>query len=416
MSDRSVFGPPATNIGAALTGAPMRRGPDVKEGVDGNWKCTQCSNINFGARQQCNRCSAEKPPEDVLQQRWDELSARRKPLPVEGVDGNWACTACTNVNWFSRDTCKKCAALRPPDEILEARKLELQLNPAAPPTKPTQDLVNWRCVGCANINWSQRLNCSRCGAGCPQSFRDVRTPPGMAFPPFSTDMLPSGMPAGPGVARAGAPAAYAAGLPVANAGLGGFGMHLYSETSGTAAVYAALEALRQRQGELEAQMAALQAALLPQVSSLSVALQQLQVHVLGLHAQVSAQLLASMGVHNPALPELHPAVPEIDPVAGGVGRAGGEAPPPPPPPPAACAPAEAPVGGVTADAGDGIGTRDESTPPCASAKRKAEREPDREEEASRARERELAVLPAPAPAPAPGQQPLESTRLEGVSI
>ena len=32
-------------------------------GVDGNWRCPQCQNINFGKRDRCNRCSCPKPPE-----------------------------------------------------------------------------------------------------------------------------------------------------------------------------------------------------------------------------------------------------------------------------------------------------------------------------------------------------------------
>ncbi len=52
---RGTFGPPANNIAEALTGGPIRRGLEVKEGVDGNWKCMQCGNINFGTREQCNR-------------------------------------------------------------------------------------------------------------------------------------------------------------------------------------------------------------------------------------------------------------------------------------------------------------------------------------------------------------------------
>ena len=32
-------------------------------GVDGNWRCPQCANINFGSREQCNRCRYPKPAE-----------------------------------------------------------------------------------------------------------------------------------------------------------------------------------------------------------------------------------------------------------------------------------------------------------------------------------------------------------------
>ena len=32
-------------------------------GVDGNWRCPSCSNINFGSRDNCNRCRFPKPAE-----------------------------------------------------------------------------------------------------------------------------------------------------------------------------------------------------------------------------------------------------------------------------------------------------------------------------------------------------------------
>jgi len=30
------------------------------DGVDGNWKCVSCGNVNFASRTKCNRCGAEK--------------------------------------------------------------------------------------------------------------------------------------------------------------------------------------------------------------------------------------------------------------------------------------------------------------------------------------------------------------------
>ena len=37
--------------------------PFACAGVDGNWRCPSCSNINFGSRDNCNRCRYPKPPE-----------------------------------------------------------------------------------------------------------------------------------------------------------------------------------------------------------------------------------------------------------------------------------------------------------------------------------------------------------------
>ena len=36
-----------------------RRGLPLK-GVDGNWECDKCGNVNFGSRDKCNRCANPK--------------------------------------------------------------------------------------------------------------------------------------------------------------------------------------------------------------------------------------------------------------------------------------------------------------------------------------------------------------------
>jgi len=90
------------------------KGPPV-EGVNGNWKCTACGNINFGTRELCHRCSLPKPPADVIavrdlqlnEERQQEAAAGFNPrgfrtnsricakdhrgTPIEGLDGNWKC-------------------------------------------------------------------------------------------------------------------------------------------------------------------------------------------------------------------------------------------------------------------------------------------------------------------------------------
>jgi len=40
-----------------------KKGPPVA-GVDGNWLCKGCNNVNFGIRDNCNRCQAPKPTSD----------------------------------------------------------------------------------------------------------------------------------------------------------------------------------------------------------------------------------------------------------------------------------------------------------------------------------------------------------------
>jgi len=145
---------------------------DLQEGIDGNWKCTSCNNINFGTREQCNRCTVPKPSDEVLDKRRMELeemrATGRKPKPKEGVDGNWGCTSCGNVNWWQREDCRLCNASRPPPEALAARAAELAsgaaqpLEPGRPPSKKPTNPNSWLCPTCTLPNVGTRLSCIRC--------------------------------------------------------------------------------------------------------------------------------------------------------------------------------------------------------------------------------------------------------------
>jgi len=44
-----------------------------QEGVDGNWKCLECNNINFSHRTKCNRCAIDKPAARNDRGRTEEL-------------------------------------------------------------------------------------------------------------------------------------------------------------------------------------------------------------------------------------------------------------------------------------------------------------------------------------------------------
>lgn len=64
---------------------PRSEGPPV-DGVDGNWKCNQCRNVNYQIRDVCNRCQAPKPPE-VLQRLMQEQYQRMLQQYSELVNG-----------------------------------------------------------------------------------------------------------------------------------------------------------------------------------------------------------------------------------------------------------------------------------------------------------------------------------------
>ncbi|KAL1515365.1 hypothetical protein AB1Y20_001994 [Prymnesium parvum] len=94
--------------------------PTPIEGVDGNWRCHSCNNINLGVRERCNRCALPKGIDVHSLAKGFEAHAAMtvsalalpKKGPVEGVDGNWRCSGCSNINFGIRDKCNRCTAPR----------------------------------------------------------------------------------------------------------------------------------------------------------------------------------------------------------------------------------------------------------------------------------------------------------------
>ena len=111
-----------------LTKPALQNKGAPQEGVEGAWRCTGCKNVNFGTRDSCHRCSTPKPPQHILDERIWAIQSGQAPsarwpngAPKEGIDGNWACSNCGNVNWVMRTTCHRCDADIPPPEVLEKR-------------------------------------------------------------------------------------------------------------------------------------------------------------------------------------------------------------------------------------------------------------------------------------------------------
>ena len=111
-------------------------------GVDGNWQCPACNNVNFGSRDVCNRCgfpkaelhlgttaapkSASRPPAAAgpgpgpFAPGPSDWGQPKKGAPIPGVDGNWKCSNCGNVNFGFRDTCNRCGAPRSEQDPTES--------------------------------------------------------------------------------------------------------------------------------------------------------------------------------------------------------------------------------------------------------------------------------------------------------
>ena len=89
--------------------------PAPIEGVDGNWRCLSCNNINLGVRDRCNRCGMPKGSDGLAGMMGNAMPPPppKKGAPIEGVDGNWRCGSCSNINYAVRDKCNRCGGPRP---------------------------------------------------------------------------------------------------------------------------------------------------------------------------------------------------------------------------------------------------------------------------------------------------------------
>lgn len=139
---------------------PMQKRGRPVAGVDGNWACGSCGNVNFAHRDMCNRCNNPKEQGTWEQQpegqpTWEQ-PMRKRGRPVAGVDGNWACGSCGNVNFAQRTSCNRCGMLKP-----EERR-------GGRPVAGVNG--NWACLSCGNVNFPERLQCNRCSALKPQEW------------------------------------------------------------------------------------------------------------------------------------------------------------------------------------------------------------------------------------------------------
>ncbi|KAL1528911.1 hypothetical protein AB1Y20_010233 [Prymnesium parvum] len=303
-------------MGMPRGGGGGRSGPP-QEGVDGNWKCTSCGNINFVQRHGCNRCGTAKPPPEQLQAREMELMMGVAPAggmprgaPVEGVNGNWRCTSCSNVNWEQRDVCHRCQTPKPPAEFLMHRQMEvanatamMAMHGKMPGKGPVEGLDgNWRCLNCHEVNWAQREECHRCkagrngGVGCGAGMMGAGM---MGYVDPTTGQMYGVGPDGQMMPSAGG-----------GRGLGG------APPSTAASGEGEVAELRQRCATLEQQMMSVQTTLAPQVMQMSAALQQLQMLVTQLQSQMIANLEAAAHAGGGAVAAPAPAAATVAPEVG----------------------------------------------------------------------------------------------------
>merc|ERR1740130_456162 len=175
----TIAGAPSYMMAPQMMPQAKTRGGAPVEGVDGNWRCPGCSNINFGMRDNCNSCKSDKPADVDL-----AAPPAFRVNPVAGVDGNWECTLCAVVNFANRENCFKCKAGKDGTPGTEDNS---QPKGGAP---REGDNGNWRCSGCSNINFAIRTHCNRCKMGKPMQMGYGAAMPMMAMPamPMGTYM------------------------------------------------------------------------------------------------------------------------------------------------------------------------------------------------------------------------------------
>jgi len=101
-----------SGYGADKSAGVVGRKPGMPvAGVDGNWQCRQCNNVNFASREQCNRCGGmggNCGAGGYGGQQWGGGGSSSG-----GMAGNWNCGECGNLNYAHRLRCNRCDAAPP---------------------------------------------------------------------------------------------------------------------------------------------------------------------------------------------------------------------------------------------------------------------------------------------------------------
>ena len=120
----------------------------------GDWTCPSCQELNFATRNTCRKCSVARIDVNTnTNPNINPTTITDPPKPTTMKPGDWICCVCQKMNFASRSVCMSCSKPK--------AGLENSLNVDIPPK-----IGDWRCTACNSTEWNfgSRSNCRTCGA------------------------------------------------------------------------------------------------------------------------------------------------------------------------------------------------------------------------------------------------------------
>eukprot|EP01130_Rhizamoeba_saxonica_P007811 TRINITY_DN3160_c2_g4_i1.p1 TRINITY_DN3160_c2_g4~~TRINITY_DN3160_c2_g4_i1.p1 ORF type:complete len:412 (-),score=49.93 TRINITY_DN3160_c2_g4_i1:452-1687(-) len=133
----------------------------------GDWNCSQCKDLNFASRTQCHKCGASKTTlsnsttsSKTKYSITANISTSFAASSIQAKPGDWNCDQCNDLNFASRNQCRKCGANKPYGNTSE---YTTSFTTSSIQAKPG----DWNCDQCNDLNFASRNQCRICGAKKP---------------------------------------------------------------------------------------------------------------------------------------------------------------------------------------------------------------------------------------------------------
>jgi len=136
----------------------------------GDWYCPSCNDLNFASREICRKCGTPHPP-------FSDPTIGTKP-------GDWYCPSCGDLNFASRVNCRKCNTAHPGGLDPALRIVPFQSMHPYTNVKPG----DWHCPSCGDLNFASRQVCRMCNAVRANDQHLLGVKPGDWFCPNCNDL------------------------------------------------------------------------------------------------------------------------------------------------------------------------------------------------------------------------------------